>query len=87
MYVNLWKAAFENEIIFVSRIFLRNFGFINGCKNEFLVIMKNHAGDPEKGVPHKVDFEAVWARSGDADSVGVKNKLLLEIKIVLRLNK
>ena len=49
--------------------------------------MKNHAGDPEKGVPHKVDFEAVWARSGDADSVGVKNELLLKIKIVLRLNK
>ena len=81
------KRLSKMKLFLCQEFFLRNFGFINGCKNEFLVIMKNHAGDPEKGVPHKVDFEAVWARSGDADSVGVKNKLLLEIKIVLRLNK
>ena len=55
--------------IFWSRgIFFHEFGFENGCKNEFKDNNKNHAANPERE-SLKIDFEAVWPHRGHADSV------------------
>ena len=43
------------------------------------IITKNRAaklaGLSRNGVSHKIDFKAVWPRSGHADSVGVETRI------------
>ena len=47
---DLWKSAFDNEIIFVSKkIFLRILIVKMSEEMNFKIITKNHAADPEKG--------------------------------------
>ena len=45
-----------------------NFDFKRGVKMNLKIITKNHAADPEIE-SHKIDFKAVWAHCGHADSV------------------
>ena len=51
--LKLYKDGYPNrpwEMIFwCQRIFFINFDFKNVCRNEFVIITKNHASDPEIG--------------------------------------
>ena len=70
---SVWKSTFENDF-FRANNFFPDFGFKNGCKNEFKDKSEKSCSWSRNRISPEIESKAVFPRSGHADSVGVKKK-------------
>ena len=63
--LTLQKSAIENEIIFLSKIFFRNFDFKNECYKEFGDYNEKICRVWRNRVSQKIIFKAVWTHDSN----------------------